>query len=193
MTIQTVRNRLVWGVGINDVYEQGFYKTTCYKKWQDVLRRSCNEEWKEKKPMYRDCTLDPRWHRASAFKEWYDTWEDPDSKHIDKDILIPGNMVYGPDTCLMVSSLTNSWFRPTDITKSKGDKTLPRGVCANKEYTKFRSQINEINGVNRRHLGWYNTPEEAYEVFDKARKEQIKIIFEMEEDSRIKNALRQYL
>lgn len=185
------RPRLIYGVGVNDVYLPNFHGTICYKKWQDVVRRCIDQKYIEKYPRYAGCVLDDRWIYLSAFKEWYETWENPDSKQIDKDILYPGNKIYGPDTCLMVNSTTNAWFKPTDIIKSKGDKSLPRGVSMLKG--KFRAQINEIDGVYRKHLGCYNTAEEAGEAFDVARKKQIQILLERESDSRIKNALRQYL
>jgi len=33
--------------------------------------------------------------------------QDWEGKHLDKDILIPGNKIYSPDRCIFVSSLIN--------------------------------------------------------------------------------------
>ena len=140
------------------------------------------------KESYADCTLDPRWYKLSAFKEWIEKWDDYGNKEVDKDILIPGNKHYGPDTCLMVRPSVNAWFKPTVV----GD--LPRGVCWNsgwkggKSPNPYRAQITPIGG-KRTSLGFYATIEEASAVFAKARKEQIKVLIETETDRKVKNAI----
>lgn len=181
---------LVYGYGINDVFEKNFSKTVCYKKWADLVRRCCQPRYKEKYPMYKDCTIDPTWLYASAFKEWIETWDDYESKAIDKDIKIPGNTHYSPETCLMVTQKINAWFKPTDIVGSHGDLSLPRGVS--EKSGKYRAQVNIVNGPKAKHLGFFKTPEEASVVYDKARKEQILVLMEEESDPRVKNALLQY-
>ena len=97
--------KLVYGVGINDVMIPYFTKTTIWKTWNGIIRRTDNRDpkWIEQsKKSYLDCTLDSRWYKLSAFKEWIEQWDDFENKEVDKDILIPGNKIYGPDTCLMV-------------------------------------------------------------------------------------------
>ena len=184
--------KLVYGVGINDVMIPYFTKTTIWKTWNGIIRRTDNRDpkWIEQsKKSYLDCTLDSRWYKLSAFKEWIEQWDDFENKEVDKDILIPGNKIYGPDTCLMVRPIVNAWFKPD---RNRGD--LPRGICWNtawkrgKSSNPYRAQITPIGG-KRTGLGVYGTIEEASAVFEKARKEQIKILIETETDLRVKNAL----
>jgi len=184
----------VYGVGINDVMIPYFTKTRTWKTWSGIIRRTDKRDLKwlsqTGKDQYIDCTLDPRWFKLSVFKEWIEQWDDFENKEVDKDILIPGNKIYGPDTCLMVRPIVNAWFR----LKKHGGGDLPRGVCLNTAWKKgrspkpYRAQITPIGG-KRTGLGYYATIEEASAVFEKARKEQIKILIETETDLKVKDAL----
>ena len=184
---------LVYGVGINDVMIPYFTQTRTYSAWNGIIRRTDNRDPKwineHSKKSYLGCTLDSRWYKLSAFKEWIEQWDDHENKEVDKDILIPGNLHYGPDTCLMVRPIVNSWFKPN---AAKGD--LPRGVTWNTHWKNkgkgkpYRAQITLIGG-KRTGLGYYATIEEASAVFEKARREQIKILIETETDLKVKNAM----
>ena len=119
-----------------------------------------------------------------------DCADDYENKEVDKDILITGNRVYGPDTCLMVRPIVNGWFKPH---LDYGD--LPRGVSWNNGWKKgkspkpYRAQITPIKTGKRTGLGYYDTIEEASAVFEEARKEQMKILIETEIDLKVKNAI----
>ncbi|MFZ9728571.1 MAG: hypothetical protein ACO3CD_06115 [Candidatus Nanopelagicaceae bacterium] len=189
--IKPNRSKLVFGVGVNDVLIPGFSKTKIYRKWVDLIRRCHDPRWWVKWPGYRDCTMAEEWLYLSNFKEWVETWDDWETKELDKDVLIPGNKHYGPQTCLMVNRYINGGFRPSDVEGCKGDTSLPRGVS--RKNGKYRAQINIIGGRKRQHLGLFDTPEQASVVFEQARKEQIKVLLDQETDKRVINALRQYL
>ncbi|MCL4419546.1 hypothetical protein M1146_05615, partial [Patescibacteria group bacterium] len=110
-----------------------------------------------------------------------------ENKELDKDILIPGNKVYGPDTCLMVRPILNLWFKP-----NSSKNNLPKGVCINNGTGRpYRAQITPIGG-KRTHLGYFDTPEEAYEVYHQKWKEQILVLIGQEKDVIVKNALTKY-
>ena len=185
---------LCYGVGINDVMIPYFTSTRTWRTWSGIIRRTDNRDPKwineQNKTSYVGCTLDSRWYKLSAFKEWIEQWDDFENKEVDKDILIPGNKIYGPDTCLMVRPSVNAWFKPT----KHGGGDLPRGVTWNNSWKKgrspnpYRAQITPIGG-KRTALGYYATAEEASAVFEKARKEQIKILIETETDPKVKNAM----
>ena len=185
---------LVYGVGINDVMIPYFTRTRTWRTWCGIIRRTDKRDpkWLSQpgKEYYADCTLDPRWYELSVFKEWIEKWDDFENKEVDKDLLIPGNKVYGPDTCLMVRPIVNAWFKPNVV--KRGD--LPRGVSWNTGWKKgkspnpYRAQITPIGG-KRIGLGVYATIEEASSVFEKERKEQIKVLIETETDLKVKNAM----
>ena len=196
---------LIYGVGINDVMIPQFTKTKTWKVWQGIVRRTDNRDplWiGKKKKIYKDCTLDPRWFKLSAFKEWIEQWDNFESKEVDKDILIPGNLHYGPDTCLMVRSIVNSWFKPTDESKSD----LPRGVCWNTNYKKgkspkpYRAQISPLQVIDgevkvgkRTGLGHFLTVKDASDAFQKARQESLQILIDTETDVKVRDAILQYI
>ena len=187
---------LCYGVGINDVMIPFFTRTRTWKTWNGIIRRTDNRDPKwineQNKTSYLGCTLDPRWYKLSVFKEWIEQWDDYENKEIDKDILIPGNLEYGPDTCLMVRREINAWFKPH---ATKGE--LPRGVTWNSHWKRngtgkpYRAQITPIGG-KRTHLGHYDTIEEASAVFQSARKKELKILMESETDERVRNAVMNY-
>lgn len=181
---------LCHGIGINDVYIPYFTKTKIWKKWNDMLGRCYSRTTQkqiEKNAPWDGCSVDSRWHKLSAFKEWVEQWEDYENKELDKDILIPGNKIYGPDTCLMVRPVVNLWFKP-----NSSKNNLPKGVCINNGTGRpYRSQITPIGG-KRTHLGYFDTPEEAYEVYHQKWKEQILVLIGQEKDVIVKNALTKY-
>lgn len=182
---------LIYGVGENDVMIPEFTRTRTWRTWVGIIRRTDNRDpvWLKDKPTYKDCTLDSRWFKLSTFKEWVEKWDDYQNKEVDKDLLIPNNKLYGPDTCLMVRPIVNSWFMP-----NLGNNDLPRGVSWNTGWKKgkspkpYRVQITPIEG-KRTHLGLYSTIEEAIVVYERARKEQIQILIDTETDPKVKKAM----
>lgn len=114
------RNRLVFGVGINDAdynvikYERingkqkRVWSCPFYIKWRAMLERCYSDLYHDRKPTYTECTVIPQWFTFSSFKTWMQTqhWE---GKELDKDILFPGNKVYGPDTCVFVGKRLNTF------------------------------------------------------------------------------------
>lgn len=109
------RRKLIAGVGINDAD----YQTTpvvdgkqivcpIYRKWAAIFERCYSEVFQKKHPTYIGCTVDERWHSFMAFREWVLAQPEWEGLHLDKDLLVPGNKIYGPDTCLFISSFINS-------------------------------------------------------------------------------------
>jgi hypothetical protein len=102
---------LIFGVGF---FGSGPYKarengklTVRYNTWADMLQRCYDPKWHEKKPTYKGCSVVPAWHNYQLFSEWFDK-NYIEGFHLDKDIKVDGNKVYGPDTCLFVSLQDNS-------------------------------------------------------------------------------------
>lgn len=101
---------LVGGRGINDLNHQIFQRMsdgtikTCpkYYAWSQMMQRS-NPNGSQ----YTGTTVDARWSRASVFFAWLDNNNWVPGNHIDKDILIPGNRHYSPETCLVVPRKVN--------------------------------------------------------------------------------------
>ena len=144
--------KLVCGVGINDLkVDSSHYARTCpfYIKWKDLLKRCYSEKFLQGSPTYRGCSVCEEWKTFSNFMAWMKTqrWK---GKQLDKDILIPGNKLYSPETCVFVSpalnGLLNTRMRSTggvrksnkkfEARVSLGDKSLSLGVFATIEQAK---------------------------------------------------------
>ncbi len=84
------------------------------------------------KPNYRGCSICDEWlNDPQSFYEWMDSnfyeilLPGEPSVELDHDILVKGNKVYSPDTCLFVPKSINSAFAGSYSTKRDG---LPMGV-----------------------------------------------------------------
>ena len=116
------KNHLICGVGINDLpnepteWTENGKRVRCpkYNLWQRILER-CYGMRKKDAVVYKGvATVHPDWIYRSKFNEWLNSqpqsnWQD---LQIDKDLLVKGNKVYGPDTCCFLTSLENNMFRP---------------------------------------------------------------------------------
>ena len=147
-----------------------------FRKWQSILERCCNFEYKEIHPAYKDCTIHDDWHNFQNFASWYDKnyYEIEGQKmHLDKDILIKGNKTYGPNTCVFVPQCMNSLFTKNDCRRGE----LPIGVNIDIKSNKYKSECRNNKGV-KIYLGLYNTPEEAFEAYKTYKEKLIKNIAE---------------
>ena len=121
--------RLLYGVAHNDVDSPICFRVDgkkiiepVYKMWTRVLERTLSETFKNKHPTYRECTIAEEWLKFSSFKKWMETqyWS---GLELDKDILIPGNKQYGPDTCVFIPRYINACLK---VKRKTSD--LPLGV-----------------------------------------------------------------
>ena len=193
MTLTTTLKRTVCGVGINDVpglTNPGTPNRTlghCYILWSGMLARCYNPLEQAKRPTYIGCTVDPRWHYLSNFKQWYDEQGDVTGKQLDKDIISHGNKIYGPDTCFFVSPQLNTFFVKQDRHRGKNPIGVRHDIRPLKK--PFRCMIRNGTG-KKKYVGYYSTPEEAYQAFIQAKKELLLEKFILPEtDQRLKQAL----
>jgi hypothetical protein len=161
---------LLYGVGINDAdyvvtsRANGKYvECKIYSVWKSMLARCYNTCYLQRRPSYIGCSVAPEWHTFSNFKKWYLQQGDVTGKQLDKDILYPGNKVYGPDTCIFVSSSLNMFFSYKKVATTE----YPIGVIrhtGNKHRNKeYQSRVS----LNRKFIsaGYYYTPEEAHQAY----------------------------
>lgn len=144
-----------------------------YSVWCHMLERCYDDKYKEKYPTYKDCKVCEEWLNFQNFAKWYEEnyYEIPNEKMcLDKDILIKGNIVYSPETCLIVPNNINVLF--TKSNKIRGD--CPLGVSYRKDSNKFKACCN-IKG-KRINLGSFSTKEEAFKHYKIAKEKAIKEI-----------------
>lgn len=139
-----------------------------YVTWHQMMVRCYSETFKEKCKNYDECSVCDEWHDYDVFYDWFQEQFKPNCKfQLDKDLLFQGNKVYSPETCCFVPGHINSII--TNSKALRGD--YPVGVSLYKNSGKFSSSCN--NGKKKQiHLGFYNTPEEAFEAY-KAYKYQV--------------------
>lgn len=182
----------VCGIGINDAdyivrpLING-KKVICpyYQSWANMIERCYSQKYQEKYPTYKGCSVDSEWLTFSNFKKWMET-QDWKGKHLDKDVLLSGNKIYGPDKCIFLSSRINMLL--TDSRASRG--LYPKGVSYHEKSDRYRASCS--NGAKKISLGCFDTIEEAEASYLKFKANLIKGIAEEGEASKshkLKNAL----
>lgn len=181
--------RLVFGFGINDAdykvsYEENGKQRLCpfYKAWTRILERAYSNKSPVKYPSYKDCTVSLDWIYFMTFKRWMET-QDWEGKELDKDILFPNNKVYSPDTCVFVTRAVNSFMGYA----IRSARKLPQGVSFHKVHKKYISSCGENGKLT--FLGYYETAEEAHEVWLAYKLKLSYRLAEQESDMRVAKAL----
>ena len=169
----------ILGVGINDA-DYSVIKTKCpyYVVWQAMLMRCYSPQMLIKNPSYVGCSVDSSWHLFSTFKSWM-MLKDWQGKHLDKDLRVQGNKIYGPDTCLFVSKTINGLL-------NKGKQSdLPIGVnrCGEKFKVTFKKERKTV------HLGVFPSIEKAALAYQKAKADWIEYVASKETCLDTKDAL----
>jgi len=117
-----------------------------YKTWNHMLERCYTEKYHKRFPTYIDCSVCDEWLNFQNFAEWYynNVWNDnfKESK-LDKDILVKGNKVYSPQTCILVDNNINCLFTKCD--KTRGG--YPIGVSEDNRTHQIRAQVFRRNGI----------------------------------------------
>jgi hypothetical protein len=112
----------------------------------------------------------------SRFIAWAETKDWEGKKHLDKDILIPGNKDYRPDACLVVDRLFNTQ-KVIDPRKYLDDHPYPQGVylCERKTMPNvYRAGI-KIDG-KQEWLATFSTAEAASSAYCKAKSEWLRVL-----------------
>jgi len=158
-----VKDRLkknIYGIGFIGGTE---FKSTgkgaaAYKRWSGMFLRCYDTRFHKKRPTYIGCSVCDDWHDFQVYAAWH-------MKNfiagfdLDKDILVDGNKIYSPETCIFASPLDNS-------VKAKARSyslTSPDGVVTPiynmskfcRENNLSRRHIHSvITGSRKRHKGW---------------------------------------
>ena len=170
-----------------------------YRKWMHMLQRCYDNKLKEKRPTYKDVICSERWLCFAYFledlkilKEEYN-WSKDEKLNLDKDILNKGNKEYNLENCVLIPSYINSLFTKSDGLRGE----YPIGVSYRKDIKKYQAQCN-INGKYK-NLGFYNTIEQAFNVYKQTKEQEIKRIANecvskgyMTKDSRLYKAMIDY-
>lgn len=135
---------------------------TIFTLWSNMLARCYDERVRERTLTYANCTVMDEWHNFQTFAEW--CLAQPQwglGWYLDKDILVKGNKVYGPETCTFVPREVNNLF--TLRGNDRGD--CPVGVHMRKD--RYIAQVNQSG--KRVCLGRFSTAEEAFACYKAAK------------------------
>ena len=145
--------------------------TIYYEKWKKMLQRCYDTKFQEKYPSYIGCRVCDEWLNFQNFAEWFENnyYEvDGEKIHLDKDILIKGNKIYSPKTCLLVPQRINDLFVKRD--NDRGNS--PIGVCNPNKDNKYLVQC--LQGDKSRFIGYYDNELEAFYAYKIAKESYIK-------------------
>lgn len=129
-------------------------ETKAYKLWMNIKQRPLNKKGCE------DVTVDSRWHSFHDFQLWFDKNAVP-GYDLDKDFLVEGNRVYGPDTCVFIPRWLNSAI------KRSNPGALFHGVKKSK--LKFMAFVGA-----KTYLGMFETELDAHQAWQRAKVEALR-------------------
>ena len=171
--IKNPYDRCIFGIGYlgeGDAQQ----KTQVGYCWRGMLERCYCDRMKKIHPAYYGIsTVCDEWLNFQTFAKWYNEniyQVGTERMHLDKDILHKGNKVYSPKTCVFVPQSINKLFIKRD--KLRGE--LPIGVY--KDRNKFGAGLRK--GNRRIHLGYFTSPNEAFQAYKRAKEEYIKEVAE---------------
>ena len=136
----------VYGVGFTGIDRASTRYPKAYYAWKDMLKRGYSTAYLDKNPSYKGVTVAEVWHDFRNFKKWYDA-NYRDGYALDKDLLVQGNKVYSPTTCIYISVQLNNLIHSGS------------GVHYNKSAKRYTAQL-QVDG-RKQHLGYYDTEKEA--------------------------------
>jgi hypothetical protein len=189
-SIKNPNHPTVWGVGY---IGQGKYTARIdtkmskpYRTWCGMLQRCYSEKDRQRNPTYKDIAVCEEWHNFQNFAAWFDN-NYVEGFYLDKDIICPDCKIYSPETCIFVPNEINVLFSANNISK----KGLPIGV-SHKD-NKYQTSVSMFN--KQVYLGFFDTVEEAFEVFKSSKEKHMKELAKIWKDKidpRVYDALMNY-
>ena len=156
-----------------------------YTIWNGILQRCYDEKYHERNHTYIGCKASEEFHNFQNFGYWdNENYYEIENEVmcLDKDILVKGNKLYSSETCIYVPEQINKLFTKGD--KLRGD--LPIGVSYHKASGKFQARCKlyfpETGKSKLKHLGYYETSEQAFEVYKEFKENHIKEVADYYKD-----------
>jgi hypothetical protein len=133
-----------------------------HRTWVNMIARGYDEKTKLQSPVYRTTTVCKEWLNYQTFANWYTANYRPNWE-IDKDLLIPGNKHYSPETCVFIPQELNKFLANAYSSNRSGHT----GVVWNKINKTWTARIMD-NGINT-NLGSFKDIKLASEAYSIAR------------------------
>ena len=163
------KRKPLYGIGILDIntaLNEDEITEIAYKHWQNMFERCYSKSYQKHNTSYIGCVVDERWHKFSAFKEWFEK-NYKKGYVLDKDILGKGAKTYSPEMCCMIPQSINAII----VTRTKKRNRFGKGISITPQgkYIAFLRKYNKTHN-----LGHFDTIEEAFEAFKKGKMEYVK-------------------
>jgi len=195
-------NKLVHGVGVNDLgykiqvreeltknegkrVQKTVFRCTYYAVWENMLKRCYSKKYLERNPSYTGTSVCSEWLYATEFKKWMEQ-QDWQGKCLDKDIVVPGNKLYSPETCAFVLATTNLFVIARDASRGQ----YPIGVSLYKPTGKYQVHCSNPFTGKQESLGYFSAPEEAHEAWRSRKHVLAQLVAATESDMRVVEALK---
>lgn len=149
-----------------------------YVCWANMLKR-CYSQDNPKYIYYKGCTVCEEWLCYENFEIW---WNDNyyeisgEKMNLDKDILIKGNKIYSPNTCILVPARINTLF--VFNKNVRGDLLI--GVYYDQVHNKYVAHCKI--GEKRKTIGYADSEEEAFLLYKEAKEQEIKRVAQLYKD-----------
>lgn len=173
-----VKNKLYpsfYGRGFIGLGDYSFKDRKVFKIWNAMLKRAYCEKHLKTHPSYKGVEVCEEWFDFQNFAGWcykekfYDAVDNGGrSYNLDKDLLVKGSKVYSPDVCCFVPQDINKII----VSRNKLRGKYPVGVSHLKQNRKFSAALNKY--AKSTYLGSFDTPEEAFQAYKKAKEAHIK-------------------
>lgn len=158
-----------------------------YYAWDGMLSRAYNNDAVEYQSYGgRGVFVNSLWYNFQNFARWYSENKLEDYYEVDKDILIEGNLEYGPDTCVMVPNYLNQ-----GIAHSRSTSGLYlKGACkpVDKDPSRKAERSKPFLGTWK-NAPRYATQEEAHFGWMAHRIDKIQSYLEMYKQERLPNLM----
>lgn len=144
-----------------------------YLFWKHMFARCYGTNKEKLFPSYKGCVVCNEWHSYETFEKWYEDnyYECNDEKmNLDKDILIKGNKIYSPDTCIFVPKRINLLFTKNNVRRGKE----PIGVFYSKNIGEYKALCRIVENKSQVNLGRYKTVKEAFQAYKTFKESYIK-------------------
>jgi hypothetical protein len=141
-----------------------------YKSWSHMITRCYDHKYSDTFPTYKGCSVCEEWLNFQNFAQWYESNMWLDTQHyLDKDILVKGNKIYNPYTCVLVNNHINCIFTKCNFVRGK----YPIGVSVDNRSGSFRAYT--FDG-GKRSMKYCKSIEEAFNTYKTSKENNIKQI-----------------
>lgn len=162
------------GCGVYSSAEKGRKEgTKLYSTWGNMLKRCYSPEYKEYH-LYggKGVSVCKNWHNFQNFAKWYEE-NVPEKWHMDKDILVDGNLIYSESTCIGVPAELNGFV--TSSINRRGRNTYTGVYYVKEGRWKVATYGTEGKQVI---VGYTNTELEGVRLY---RKEKVRLAADLAE------------